>query len=271
MRPFLILLGGLALLFNFSFAQQSEPQSLHRRSALDYLNRQVQPWQNPAPLLHSPQAPQKSQATSSLTTTYTGTSRNLSFGRFSDDPIVADEETGVVAIVHLQNGGLSPNQTNFFQVDLSTNSGLSFSSDLGPLGDSIRFNKRRPSLALANPTGSNQPGQSHLIYNGYAQTPGRSLLTGAFQINSNQPLNPASSQQYLWDSLNLQGPFGLTEGLPGEFWMITPEFSPTNSGFSGQLFVFKGVWNSSLNDLDWSSEDDSEDFKVDRYGNLAIP
>lgn len=275
----LLFLCGICLLFSSLNAQNDRllGEGSVRQSYQDYLARSSSNHQTPPTSVTSSQLTQtgslpktsiaqtksqqnftgshKSQGVQTVSPVYTGTANRVGFGFGSSSPIVADEETGMVAIIHGQNGGLSPNQTNYYQVDLSVNDGLSFTSELGPLADGPRFSKGSASIVNYNPTLSPNPFQSYLTYAGYTSGQGSEIVAGAFPVNTNSPLSPVATQQLLWDSLNILPTNSVVEGLPGEFWKLGVELA-TAGGVSGRIFVFKGTWNSATNDLDWTVHDE---------------
>ncbi|MCB9235729.1 MAG: T9SS type A sorting domain-containing protein [Bacteroidia bacterium] len=168
--------------------------------------------------------------------------------------VVANTETGLVAWIHRQDvtiwGGGST-ATGKFRYDLSTDAGLSWTTEIGPLQTLYTSQGRFPNMTHWNQSASNFPFDEKLIWGGPTyQTPVAGFSGHVFGMAevTNGPF-VTSTENYITDPDPVQTPGGLCEGMPGEFW--TAEFDQNNEN----IYLYKGVYNASSQDFDWSRHD----------------
>ena len=177
-------------------------------------------------------------------------SNMLTNTRGSTNPVAADKNLNTVAFVHRNNTGSFGGTTGHLNYDISTNGGTSWTTDIGFLNPLISSFARYPNMCIYNPPANTTPNNAYIGY--LAATVStlsaawNGVVSGVRQIsgtgnteNYNQPIvNPSL----------ISG--SLVKGGPGVYWSIDALFNGTNiTGYT----IYKGVWNSGLNDIVWSN------------------
>lgn len=165
----------------------------------------------------------------------------------------ASDDLNYVSFIHRQDvtiWGGGGTENGKYRWDFSTDGGASFNNDIGALQTVFTNYGRYPNITQFSPTGSTDPFQAKVVYNGPTNkfpTPG---WIGHVYGTSDVGLgSPATTEQYLFDTENTLLPGGLCEGRPGEFWSVETQWdgaAPMDS-----IRVMKGTWNSTTNDVDW--------------------
>jgi hypothetical protein len=177
--------------------------------------------------------------------------------RPEQNQVYADNDLGVVGFVHRHDvtvwggGGAESGKLRF---DVSVDGGNTWTPDVDVLNGTYTRPARYPNLTGFNPNSETNPFSSFLVYsaptlNGSPDWDGH--VTGMVQVTQTAPAGPTENYALLSSQSYLQG--GLTEGLPGEFW--TTELQYDGSGFPGDIYVNKGVYNSTSGDVDWTRKD----------------
>lgn len=164
-------------------------------------------------------------------------------------PVAADKNTNTVAFLHRNNFAVFGGNTGGLRYDLSTNGGATFTSNIGLLNPLGTYQARYPNMALYNPASNTLATSSFLGYFCAAlgsSTTWGNLVTGVRQLNGSgntENYNPTGAQTHYI-------PTSFVKGAPGVFWAVEREF--INNSFTGNLFVYKGTWNNTSNDIVWA-------------------
>ncbi|MFT5778125.1 MAG: hypothetical protein ACI837_001081, partial [Crocinitomicaceae bacterium] len=172
--------------------------------------------------------------------------------RSSQNQVVADDTSGLVAFIHRQDvtiwggGGAESGKLRY---DISTNGGLTFSNDIGVLNNTYTTPARYPQITGYNILQSTNPLQILLpwsastvsvpSWDGYVTGLSNAVTVGA----------PTSTENYIEVGNESYITGGLCQGLPGEFWMTSRDFVDPILGDSVRLY--KGTYNGGSTDIDW--------------------
>jgi hypothetical protein len=172
--------------------------------------------------------------------------------RGEQNQVYANDSSGLVAFIHRQDvtvwggGGAESGKLRY---DISTDGGLNFSNDIGPLNTLYSAPARYPSITGYNLLNSTNPldfkiawAAPNIISNAW-----NGFVAGVSDATTGTPTSTETYNELNQNSL-LQG--GLCEGLPGEFWMA--DFAFDGSGTSDSIRLYKGTYNSNTSDIDWT-------------------
>jgi PKD repeat protein len=178
-----------------------------------------------------------------------GTSSNVFTNILTEaNPIAVDNEINSIVFLHRNNATAFGGHSGQLRYDLSTNGGLTWSSNLGvlnPLAVNGTNGARYPNVAIHNPPGNTNPNNAYLSY--YAATVATAFngtVSGVRKLdgtgNTETYNQPTATQTLI--------PRAVVKGAPGTFWSIDNVFNGTVvTGYR----VLKGVWNGST-DVVWS-------------------
>jgi|GEM_PF-2296501 len=204
-------------------------------------------------ILSSLEEPPKSARTSSVAPIEMGRASNLfSSIRTQQNQVYANDSLNLVGFIHRQDvsiWGGGPTSTGNFRYDVSVDNGQTFNNDIGLLNPSTTNPGRYPNLSLINPNNQISPFSSNFVYAG--ATVGQSwngMVTGVSSININNPVTSATENFSSISNPNIPG--GLAPGLPGEFWLTS--LVDSSSSILDSVKLFKGVWNTTTQDMDWA-------------------
>ncbi len=174
----------------------------------------------------------------------------------------ANQALNTIVFIHRANSDVDPNSNLAqYKYDISINGGNSFTNDIGPLTPTLEnFDTagRYPNVAIYNPTGNTNPANAYLSYlgtwlpyqGGSGTTSWDGIVTGSARLDN----SPATFTEHISRPNNgdIIIASSLVEGLPGEFWAIVPANNPGDNTDIEDVLVFKGVWNNTTNDVDWT-------------------
>jgi hypothetical protein len=163
--------------------------------------------------------------------------------------IAVDKDLNTIVFIHRNDvtfGGTSSD----LKYAISSDAGLTWGQGLGILNPTSNPLARYPQVAIYNPPGNTLPNNAYLSYMAATIDAGgagwvgnvegvRQLYGAGNTENYNQP----SGTQTLI-------PGSMVKGAPGVFWSIDAVFDGTN--ING-LQVYRGVWNNSINDVQWGT------------------
>lgn len=137
-----------------------------------------------------------------------------------------------------------------YRYDFSIDGGNTWTTDIGALQTAYTNYGRYPQMTgFVN--GATNPFDVDVVYNGPTNrfpTPGWiGHVYGKGDIVSSG--NPNATENYLFDTDQTLLPGGLTEGKTGEFWNV--ELQWDGNDIVDSLYVYKGTYNSSSQDVDW--------------------
>lgn len=169
-----------------------------------------------------------------------------------NNPVVVDKDLNTVVFVHRQNTATFGGNSGNLRFDFSTNGGASWTSNIGPLNPTSTSHARYPNAVLYNPSGNTNPSNAYIGYLGITINPssggfngvvsGAGLLGGGgISENYNLPSAPSYFK-----------PMATVKGAPGVFWAIDHSANMSNSALTGTIMVYKGVWNSGSNSINWT-------------------
>ncbi len=234
---------------------------------------------NPLPI-NNTNAVSKTAATYSVMSIGSSSNPNTSSSP-TVNGVFVNNQLGLVGWIHRQNfnnwGGTSTSaETGVFRVDVSLDRGDSWEVDLGPAagvnptGTSSCARGRYPMATSFNPNGSTDPCDVKIVYygagNNYPSGGWKNHVWGVASNSTKQDgscaNSPTSTAHYIYCGTAANNktktviPSSLTQGKDGEFWAVDNKFDSDLNGANGKtldsLWVFKGVWNSTTNDVDWA-------------------
>ncbi len=170
--------------------------------------------------------------------------------RNSTNPVAADKNLNTVVFIHRNNASSFGGNSGNLRYDVSINGGATWTNDQGVLNPLNSSLARYPNVAIYNPTNNINPANAFIGYmaatiNSLNST-WNGLVSGVRQLsgagNTENYNQPVLSPQLI--------PHSIVKGAPGEYWAIDALFNGTIiTGFA----IYKGVWNSVLNDIVWTT------------------
>ncbi|PBQ32340.1 hypothetical protein CNR22_11345 [Sphingobacteriaceae bacterium] len=197
-----------------------------------------------------------------------GTSSNmLTKAQFNGNTVVADKNLNTVIFIHRNNptnfGGSSGN----LRYDISTDAGVTWTNNVGTLNPNLTKQARYPNIALHNPANNTDPNNAYLTF--MAPTLSNAgawsgLVTGGQKLNGS-----GNTEAYIQPATTNYISGSLIKGAPGVFWAT--DFSYNGTQFTGNIFVYKGLWNSTSNSISWSlNKTFSPSFNLSYSGNPPL-
>lgn len=177
--------------------------------------------------------------------------------RPEQNQVYADPTSDLVLFIHRQDvtiwggGGAENGKLRF---DVSTDNGATFSSDIGVLNATYSRPSRYPNITGYNPTADSNPFNTKLVYAAPTLDPSPSwdgMVTGIADVTATNPATATETYSLIGEGSLLAG--GLCEGASGEFWAV--DFSYNGSATTDSIFVYKGTYNTSTQDVDWVTSD----------------
>lgn len=162
--------------------------------------------------------------------------------------VIANNDLNSILFIHRNNTASFGGHSGQIRYDLSTNGGLSWTSDVGvlnPLSVNGTNAARYPQISFYNPTSNTNPNNAYLVYKAATTAATwNGTVSGVRRLNgtgNTENYNQATGTNTLI-------PRSQVEGAPGTYWSIDAVFNGTIiSGFR----VLKGNWNGT-NDVVWS-------------------
>ncbi len=147
-----------------------------------------------------------------------GSASNVfSIASSEQNQVFASDELNAVGFVHRSNTSLFGGSSGNLRYDLSTDGGLTFCSDVGPLNPTLNVPARYPNAAFCNPAGNSNPFAANIV--GYAPTVASSW-SGQVDYLSDVTCgtNVVLDEQYGQTYPDVFNGGGFCEGLLSEFW-----------------------------------------------------
>ena len=169
--------------------------------------------------------------------------------RNSTNPVAADKALNTVVFIHRNDAGLLGGNSGNLRYDVSVNGGSSWTNNQGVLNPLNTNLARYPNLAIYNPSNNVNPANAYVSYMAAtinsATSAWNGVVTGVRQLsglgNTETYNQPILASQLI--------PHSIVKGAPGVYWAIDPLYVASITGFA----IYKGVWNSTLNDIVWST------------------
>jgi hypothetical protein len=177
-----------------------------------------------------------------------GTASNMfTLIRNGNNPVAVNKSLNTIAFIHRNNASAFGGSSGQLRYDLSTNSGTTWSLNLGVLNPLTPELARYPNLAIYNPTTNTNPMNQYVSYLAptiaSATSAWNGVVSGVSQVNGT-----GVTESYNQNGMGTnQIPHSLVNGAPGVFWATEPFYS-SSTGF----YIYKGIWNSSINDIVWN-------------------
>lgn len=173
----------------------------------------------------------------------------------NQNQVYADPQTNMVVFIHQQDvtiwgGGSAENGK--FRYDISTDSGNTFSDDIGVLNNIYSRAARFPQITGYNPNNSDVATHTQLVYWGMTLDPSGNPAGHVAGNGATATANPIANfnENYLFIDQNTYKPGGLCEGKPGEFWIVEADHDDTK--FIDFISFTQGVYNMNSGEMDWS-------------------
>lgn len=188
-------------------------------------------------------------------------SQSIQLGRASNaytilrpqqNQVITNSSLNTIVFIHRQDITTYSGGSGKFRVDISTDGGTTWTLDVGPLNPITTIAGRYPQVSIYNPGGNTTPTGAYLVWNGpVVATDWEGHVNGTSPITTG---TPTGSETYQFgniagtDSSGLPG--GLTERVSGEFWTV--EAGLLGTDVSDTINVYKGIYNSGTQNVDWS-------------------
>ncbi len=194
--------------------------------------------------------------------------------------IDVNDSLNVVTFIHRNDPFLLPgSNVAQYRYDASKDRGLTWTNDIGPITndisiDNVSVNGRFPQALIYNPAGNTNVDSAYLIYSGTwhdnntwsGEMRGRGQLSGD-TASFNVHIDPVNNQHVSIAN-------GLTQGAPGVFWNVNTDYTGTftagTNAITSGLIVYKGVWNNSTKDVDWTNTTIPQTFVVSDNGGSQV-
>lgn len=169
--------------------------------------------------------------------------------RGCSNQIFVNEDLNTVGMIYRQNQALyggDPLDNGIYRYAVSTDGGVTWNDELGPLQTTYTRRGRYPNAALYNPAGNTVPTGSYIVWGGSTLTSGATpqfdgLVNGTAQLTTSGAVTTTENYQFFGGSGNIVG--GLVEGTPGTFWMV--EYATQNdTSITDTINVYKGIFAS---------------------------
>lgn len=180
-----------------------------------------------------------------------GSSTNLfTLIRNSTNPIAADKNLNSIVYIHRNNASLFGGNSGNLRYDISFNAGATWTINQGVLNPISTSFGRYPNVAIHNPTNNVNPTNAYLGYMAATINSATSAWNGMVS-GVNQLSGTGTTENYNQGIVNPQLiPHSLVKGAPGIYWAVDALFNgSTMTGFA----IYKGTWNSTLNDIVWTT------------------
>ncbi|HNQ12206.1 MAG TPA: T9SS type A sorting domain-containing protein [Bacteroidia bacterium] len=188
----------------------------------------------------------------SVTCATMGTAANAYGGytRPSRSMVYADPALNTVTFVHRSNPGVdgSSNSGNFFY-DYSTDGGVTWTNQNGPLYLPSPNAGRYPQATIYNPPGNTNPANAYISFFGPALG-----ATWECHVHGSAAIGTGSGYQQI-DSFAVLGydaliPNTMYQTQGGTAWVI--DWSYNGTDYTDTLWLFKGTWNTTNNAYDYT-------------------
>ncbi|MFM2375522.1 MAG: hypothetical protein RLZZ165_619 [Bacteroidota bacterium] len=156
--------------------------------------------------------------------------------------VSVDNTLNMVTFTHRNNASVFSGTSSELRYDLSTDGGVTWNTDIGPLNPGASWNlpARYPLGAIYNPPGNTDPLQAMNLY--YAPTLGVPSWDGhVYGLSSTVASgSPTSTEHYDFQGSGTFLPTGLVENHPGEFWVLDLSYHEGTNPL-GDIRIFTGI------------------------------
>ncbi len=170
--------------------------------------------------------------------------------RNATNPIAVNKDLNMVAFVHRNESSFFGGNSGHLRYDVSTNAGITWTNNLGVLNSTLTNLARYPNMAIYNPINNLNPNNAYVSYLAATIDPLSSLwngvVSGVSQI-SGAGTTESYNQPIIAPNLI---PHAMVKGAPGVMWSVDALY---NGATINGLAVYKGIWNSNINDFVWTT------------------
>jgi hypothetical protein len=166
----------------------------------------------------------------------------------NSNPVAVNKDLNTVVFVHRHNPNTFGGNSGNLRYALSTNNGGTWTTNQGVLNPVSSSVARYPNAAIYNPAGNTNPSQQYLTYLAPTTTPPNwdGVVTGVRQLSgagNTESYNQPGAPGYLVA-------VSLVKGAQGVYWALDRNSNGVTP--TGPINVYRGVWNSNLNDIQWN-------------------
>ena len=178
-----------------------------------------------------------------------GSASNM-FGVISNanTPVAVDNSINTVAFLHRNSVSQFSLNTGHLRYDVSFNAGQTWTNNIGVLNPVLTLPARYPNALLYSPTNNTLASNAYVGY--FCAALGSnwgSIVSGIRQLNGN-----GNTENYNQPGINnYLVPKSVVKSTQGVYWGLDYGTNGSNV-ITNSLYVFKGVWNSNLNDVQWT-------------------
>jgi hypothetical protein len=202
---------------------------------------------------------QGAKSTNSITYVTLGTAGNiLTVLNGMCNVIAASDALSTVVFIHRNDASLFGETIAQYRYDISKDEGASFLNNVGTLNPTADnqiggISSRYPMVAFYNPPANTSQDNLWGVYFGTWHNGATTAdtwdgsNTGVFKLNGDT--STWTENYAVQNNANIGVTTSLCNGLPGEFWAV--DFDDLGDADS-ILIVYKGVWNTGTNDVDWT-------------------
>lgn len=166
--------------------------------------------------------------------------------RNSTSSIAASKALNTVVFIHRNDATAFGGNSGQLRFDISTNGGTNWTTNLGVITPVNTRLSRYPNVAIYNPAANTNTTNAYISYMAPTIDASTSAWNGVgtgvskFNVTGTTETYNQNGIGTVWQ------PSSLTTGSVGVFWAI--DILSTSNGFN----IYKGVWNSSSNDVVWN-------------------
>lgn len=161
----------------------------------------------------------------------------------AQNQVFVDPALNVVGFIYRHNialygGGTTDNGKLRFSI--STDGGVNWNTELGPINTTYTRPARYPQAFLYNPTGNTTPTSAYIVWAGPTiPSSFDGHVNGVCQVTTANPVTTTENYQFQNSSTNIAG--GLCQSTNGIFWMAENTTS-NDTAFVDSINVYKGTF-----------------------------
>lgn len=155
---------------------------------------------------------------------------------------------GKVAFIHRQDvtiWGGGGSASGKLRIDLSQDGGQTWATDLGEVNPVYSRPGRYPNVTFVNTGDQIKAHYYAAVLNPTPDWDGH--VSGTMDMATGNPVTATETYNFLAQNTLIPG--SICEGMPGEFW--ANEVGYVGGAAVDSIYTYKGVWNSTSQDVDW--------------------
>lgn len=171
--------------------------------------------------------------------------------RNTSNPVVVDKDLNTIVFLHRHRTSQFGGNSGNLRYDISTDAGATWSTNIGVLNPASNISQARyPNAVIYNPPANTNTTNAYIGY--LAATTNTNNSTWG-SINTGGRFLNGTGNSELYNQANVTSNLiagSMVKGAPGVFWAMDETSNGTNT--SGNLQVYKGVWSSTSNSINWT-------------------